>query len=308
MSNVKIAVVTPVHNRRELTLGCLRSLLNADLSGTDLHIIVVDDGSTDGTADALRSEFPDVEIVRGNGSLWYTGGMNAGLTAALPHDPDFILAINNDSEFDRSFLQSMLRTAHAVPRSVVGAVLIDWEDRKRVFQVGSKWKLSWGGLRHWVQQTVNTLPPRPFRVGLIVGNCVLFPTEAVREAGLMDAKRYPQFGDAEYTPRMRRLGWTLLIDPHARVFCKPNDLPPRISQMSVGQAFRALFLDPYHVHSLRRRLNTTTASAPSTLLGYAAFAVFFVRYLIGRNFERKWGREQPEPSLVEVYRDETVDV
>jgi GT2 family glycosyltransferase len=202
----------------------------------------------------------------------------------------------------------MLRTARAVPRSVVGAVLIDWDDRERVFQVGSKWKLSWGGLRHWVKQTVDTLPPRPFRVGLIVGNCVLFPAAAVREAGLMDAKRYPQFGDAEYTPRMRRLGWTLLIDPRAHVYCKPNDDPPRISEMTFAKAFRALFLDPYHTHSLRRRLNTTTATAPSTLHGYAAFAVFFARYLIGRNFERNWGREQAEPPLAEVYRDETVEI
>lgn len=306
MANVRIEVVTPVHNRKELTLDCLRSLEMVDLSGIDMHTVVVDDGSTDGTAESLHTEFPHVEVVPGDGSLWYTGGMNVGLTAALRHQPDFVLAINNDSEFDTEFLQYLLETARSHPRSVVGAVLVDWGDRRRVFQVAPKWRLFWGGLRHWVKQTVDTLPKSTFRVELIVGNCVLFPTAAIREVGLMDAKRFPQYGDAEYTPRMRKRGWTLLIDPRALVFCKPNDLPERVSELSIVAACRALFIDPFHPHSLRRRLNTTVASAPSVLQGYFAFVVFFARYLVGRNFERQWGREQPEPPLSEMYAADVI--
>src|SRR5688572_9899381 len=100
MSKVRIEVVTPVHNRKELTLRCLESLGQADLSGIDLHVIVVDDGSTDGTADALAEHYPDVMVIKGDGNLWYTAGTNVGLKAALERDPDYILAINNDSEFD----------------------------------------------------------------------------------------------------------------------------------------------------------------------------------------------------------------
>jgi GT2 family glycosyltransferase len=63
-----------------------------------------------------------------------------------------------------------------------------------------------GRLAHWFHQTVWTVPEKPWRVDLIVGNCVLVPTEAIKEVGLMDSKRYPNFGDAEYTPRLRRKG------------------------------------------------------------------------------------------------------
>ncbi|MBK9216008.1 MAG: glycosyltransferase family 2 protein [Chloracidobacterium sp.] len=306
MANVHIEVVTPVHNRKELTLGCLRSLAKAELSGIDLHIIIVDDGSTDGTAESVQAQFPHVEILRGNGSLWYTGGMNLGLAAAMRHQPDFVLAINNDSEFDPAFLKNLLETAQSVTRSVVGAVLVDWEDGKRVFQVAPKWKLSWGGLRHWVKQTIDTLPQSAFRVELIVGNCALFPAEVIRQVGLMDADRFPQYGDAEYTSRMRKRGWTLLIEPRARVFCKPNDEPEHISELSFAAAFRALFIDPFHPHSLRRRLNTTVACAPSMFQGYLAFVVFFARYLVGRNFERQWGRNQSEPPLSETYAADVI--
>lgn len=307
MSNIKIEVVTPVHNRKELTLNCLRSLAAADQSGLDLHVIVVDDGSTDGTADALRSEFPEVEIVSGEGNLWYTGGMNAGLAAALKHDPDYVLAINNDSEFDPSFLQNMIATAEDNARSVVGAVLVNWDDRTSIFQVAPKWNVWWGGMRHWVKQTTNTLPRGPWKVELIVGNCVLFPAEAIREVGLMDAKHLPQFGDAEYTPRMRKAGWTLLIDPQARVFCKPNDVPERMREMPAGSLVSNMFLNPHHPHSLRRRLYMSVGSAPNKLQGYLAVLVFFVRALLGRNVEGSWAMAQDEKPLSEFYKDQIID-
>lgn len=307
MSNVKVEVVTPVHNRKDLTLGFLRSLWSADLSGIDLHVIIVDDGSTDGTGDAVRAQFPEAEIVTGDGNLWYTAGMNAGLEAAMKHDPDFVLGVNNDCEFDPAFLQHMLQTAQANDRSVVGAVLVNWDDRRSIFQVAPKWNVWWGGMRHWVKQTIETLPAKAWRVELIVGNCLLIPATAIREVGVMDAKRLPQYGDAEYTPRMRRAGYQLLIDPLARVFCKPNDVPERISKMSPATAFRKMLFDPYHPHSLRRRLNTSLGSAPNKFEGYFAVLVFVVRVLLGRNVEGRWALEQDEKPLAEIYRDKTVN-
>src|SRR6187549_2220190 len=285
MADLKIEVVTPVHNRKELTLRCLESLKQADLSGVEMHVIVVDDGSTDGTAEALAEKFPEVTVIKGDGNLWYTAGTNVGLAAAIERGPDFVLAINNDSEFDRDFLQCMLETAKSNPRSVVGGVLVNWDDRKSVFQVAPKWNVWWGGMRHWVKQTLDTLPKVPWEVELIVGNCVLFPADAIREVGLMDDKRLPQFGDAEYTPRMRKAGWRLFIDPRAKVFCKPNDIPERISSMGMRRMAATILLDPHHPHSLRRRLNMIVGSSPNRLEGYAAFLIFFVRVLLGRNIE-----------------------
>jgi GT2 family glycosyltransferase len=305
--NAKIEVVTPVHNRKELTLGCLRSLASADRTGIDLHVIIVDDGSTDGTADAVRREFPNVEIITGDGNLWYTAGMNKGLEGAIEHDPDYVLAINNDCQFDPAILRHMLETARSNPRSVVGAVLVNWDDRRSVFQVAPKWNVWWGGMRHWVKQTIDTLPASPWRVELIVGNCLLIPAEAIREVGVMDAKRLPQYGDAEYTPRMRRAGYQLLIDPRARVFCKPNDVPERISKMSASSLIKKMLFDPYHPHSLRRRVNTSLGSAPNKFEGYFAVLVFLIRVLLGRNVEGQWALEQDEKPLAEIYRDKTVN-
>ena len=62
-------IVAPVHNRRDITLQCLRSLSRLDTTGLNVHIVIVDDGSTDDTGDSIRDEFPNVEVVMGEGDL-----------------------------------------------------------------------------------------------------------------------------------------------------------------------------------------------------------------------------------------------
>lgn len=290
MSNspIRVEVVTPVHNRREITLQCLKSLSRIDAEGLDIHAIIVDDGSTDGTSEAIRKKFPDVEIVPGNGDLWFTEGTNVGVRAALKHDPKYILMINDDQVFDEEALKYMVECAEKNPRSVIGALLLLWDTPHKVFQVSPVWDLWYGGWRHWLNQTVWTVPEEPWKVDLIVGNCVLVPTEAVREVGLMNSKRYPNFGDAEYTPRMKRKGWQLLIEPKARVFCQPNDVPLRIRKMSWRKAYTVLISDVGHVHNLRRRFYANLDGAPSPLQGIAAYIVFMLRLfmqIIGENNE-----------------------
>lgn len=306
MPNVKIEAVTPVHNRRDITLECLRSLLAVDLSGIDLSITIVDDGSTDGTSEAVAAEFPEVNLIRGDGNLWYTGGMNAGMKAALEREPDYILGFNNDSTFDKNFLTSMIGVATSVPRSVVGAVLINWEDKHSIFQVSPEWNFWRGGVRHWHHQALDTIPNEPWEVPIIVGNCLLIPADAVREAGFMNEKLLPQFGDAGFTPSMRRLGWRLLIDPNAHVYCKPNDIPVRFGSLSAKDKFKALFTDKFSPHSLRRRFYTNMFTAPNKVLGFGATIVFYLRYLMGRNLEGSWGDAQIERPLSETFAENVV--
>ncbi len=302
----RIAVVTPVHNRKDITLLCLRSLFHADLSGIELYVYVVDDGSTDGTADAIREIFPMVTVIPGTGDLWFTGGMNRGIEAAMENSPDYVLAINNDNVFDPAFLQRLLNCAQENPRSIVGGLLLLWDQPHRVFQVAPQWSILSGGYRHWNHQTVWTVPSLPWEVELIVGNCVLFPADAIKECGLMNEKLFPHYGDAEYTPRMRRHGWKLLIEPRARVFCQPNTPPPSVSKMSAAEKFRTLILDYGNANSFRRRLYSNIYGGPNKAAGLAAFLVFYLRYLIGRNFEGEYGTTIAEPPLSDVYADRVI--
>ena len=295
---IKVSVVTPVHNRREITLLCLRSLARLDIENLKLHIVIVDDGSTDGTSEAIKKEFPNVEIVKANGSLWFTEGTNVGIRHALKGNPDYILMINDDQVFDSKFLKYMVETAEKYPRSVVGSLLLLWDVPHKLFQVAPIWNTLKGGWQHWEQQTIWTIPIQPWEVDIIVGNCVLVPVEAIQEQGLMNSKRYPNFGDAEYTPRLKRNNWRLLIDPRARVFCQPNITPKRIGSMSLKEKFNALFLNLGHGQNLRRHFYHYVDSAPSRLQGFIGFIIFFINAFLQKGLGISKSKSETDISLL----------
>lgn len=302
---VRVAAVFPFHNRRELTVQCVRSLLKADTPGIDLNIVVVDDGSTDGTSEELARDFPQVKVVRGDGNLWFTEGTNVAAREAMRSDPDYVLMMNDDQVFDSRFLEHMVETARKHAPAVVGSLLLLWDTPHRLFQVSPVWSVLGGGWRHWYEQTVWTIPDKPWEVDIIVGNCLLVPSEAIRQEGLMDSARFPNFGDAEYTPRLKKAGWKLLIDPRARVFCQPNTPPATISKASVGERIRMLLVDLGHPHNLRRRLYEYVLGAPDRISGLAGYFVFLFRVALGMTTGRSTGLQ--EPPLSETFADRVID-
>ncbi len=304
---IRVEIVSPVHNRREITLQCLRSLSRIDTTGLEVGVVIVDDGSTDGTGDAIRKEFPEVDVVDGSGDLWFTEGSNVGIRRALTKDPKYVLAMNDDQVFDPGFLTNLVETAEKHPRSIVGSLLLLWDTPHKIFQVAPIWDTWMGGWRHWRHQTVWTIPNKPWEVDLIVGNCVLIPAEAIRENGLMDSTRFPNFGDAEYTPRMKRRGYRLLIDPRSRVFCQPNALPARIGSIGLRNMPRALFFDLMNIHSFRRRYYAMMGGAPSKLKGATAFGVFLARLALRISPESSWGESRSERPISEIFANRVVN-
>ena len=272
---VRVAAIIPVYNRRETTLQALRSLSRIDRTGVDLRIFIVDDGSKDGTAQAIEKDFPEVVLVHGDGNLHYAGGTNAGMVAAKDWNPDHYLLMNDDSVFHDQFLLRLLETTRNAPRSIVGALLLLWDQPHRVFQVGPRWSISEGG---WVipeNLTAFNVGDEPFDVECLVGNCTLVPAGAVAECGLMDAQRFPHgWGDAQYFIRLRNAGWRLMVNPRAYVWCEPNTNPPPLHSQPLGNVLRILFRDRRHPLNLQRQFIARWESAPNRLSAIAAFTVY----------------------------------
>lgn len=277
MTSASVVVVVPVHNRRELTLGFLRSLEVIDRSGLEVAVIVVDDGSTDGTGEAVRAEHPEVRVIDADGSLHYSEGTNVGIRAALEQRPDFVLTMNDDAVVPVDLIGRLVTTARAEPRSVVGAVLVEWDDASTVFQIDPRWSLRYGGFQHRRSLTVADLPSTPFEVETMAGNCMLLPRAALEEVGLQPSARLPFWGDAGIARRLRGAGWRLLIDPTAVLPCEPNQFPAPLHTVGARRALRSLFVDDRHPLHLGRQFWVRWETAPSRLAGGAAFVVYLWR-------------------------------
>lgn len=280
----KIEIVIPVYNRRETTLQALRSLARTDKTGFDVHIIIVDDGSTDGTGDAVRKKYPDVQIINGDGNLHYAAGTNRGISAALERNPDFIVTMNDDSVFHDQFLQRLVKTAGENPGSIVGALLLLWDEPHKVFQVGFKWETFAGGWSNPENLTAFECPQKAFEVEGLAGNCVLFPVEAIKQCGLMDEEKFPHgWGDIQYVVRMKKMGWRLLVEPKSYVWCEPNTYPKPLHHLPLSEAILNLTKNRRHPLNLQRQFIARWESAPSKIQAFFAFFVYLLQ-LSGKSF------------------------
>ena len=85
-----LAVIMACHNRRESTLSCLTALKNQKLpDNVSVEVYLLDDGSSDGTSEAVHSKFPDVQILQGDGTLFWNRGMHRSFSAAIRKGFDY---------------------------------------------------------------------------------------------------------------------------------------------------------------------------------------------------------------------------
>jgi GT2 family glycosyltransferase len=124
-SSRAVYAVIPVHNRRPITRQCLLCLHQQTFS--NLKIIVVDDGSTDGTSEMIRAEFPEVILLHGDGNLWWTGATNMGVRYAMSQccKEDYILIINDDVFVHPDYVVTLFNAAENSPGTLVQSVYAD---------------------------------------------------------------------------------------------------------------------------------------------------------------------------------------
>src|SRR5574337_2198175 len=102
-----IYILLRVHNRREVTRRFVKCL--AGQSYPDYHLVLIDDGSTDGTAEMVKSAIAPVTVITGAGNWWWGGALHEGYTWLRKRNPlltDIVLIINDDTEFDGRLLEA----------------------------------------------------------------------------------------------------------------------------------------------------------------------------------------------------------
>jgi GT2 family glycosyltransferase len=185
MSN-SVYILIPVHNRRAVTLGSLENLhRNGDLDR--YRVVVIDDGSTDGTGDAIAHQFPQVTLLPGDGNLWWTGAIRLGMEYAMAQGAEYIVWLNDDCRLAPGTLEGLLAFCRQQAQAIIGAQGFEQDDPTR---------LSFGGKRKtWRGYRFLTLPPdQTVPCDLLSGNLVCLPKAVVDAIGYPDVVASPHYG------------------------------------------------------------------------------------------------------------------
>jgi hypothetical protein len=204
--------IIPVHNRRETTLACLRNLA-ADGVLAWARALVVDDGSTDGTAEAVRAEFPAAEILRGDGSLWWTGATEAGMRRAHAEGAEILVWLNDDTFPLPGACARLVDTARRTGAVTTGQCAIPGGP------------VVYGGLESigFDLRLMSVEGDEPVAADSVCGNFVAVPRAVVDRIGFPDGRGLPHaFGDSDYGMRATKAGVAVLVDPMAKAAAAPN--------------------------------------------------------------------------------------
>jgi GT2 family glycosyltransferase len=211
----RVIIVTPVFNGRQHTEAFLNSLKTQNYP--NFETVIIDDGSTDGTAKMIEEKFPQTVVLKGNGNLWWSGSTNLGVEYALKHQANFVLTINNDVTIPDDYISNLVKRAALSPRSLIGSIIFYHDDPNRVWYCGAYFDRIKGETMHHSGRREDFT--EVIQSEWLTGMGVLVPVEAYLEVGLYDKVNFPQyFGDAEFSVRSRQKGYNLIIDPSCEVY------------------------------------------------------------------------------------------
>lgn len=215
-----VAIIIVNWNRKEDTLACLESL--SRITYPNARVIVVDNGSSDGSAQAVRGLFGRAMVIALPQNLRFAGGNNIGLREVLARGDDYALLLNNDTLVEPDFLDHLITAAESDPKIGLAGPKILYCDRPGVIWfAGGVLKASWGYVRHYgLRRPDNGRFDQPKKVSFLTGCCLLIRREVLETVGLLDEGYYLYSEDADYCLRARRAGFELYYEPQARIFHK----------------------------------------------------------------------------------------
>ncbi len=217
--NLSVGVVVLNHNGKDLTKVCLQSLLASP--NPNLTIFVVDNASTDGSVEYLRSQFPEVTILENQENLGVTGGRNRGFRAACQQKKEYILSLDNDVRIDPQAIDELIKVAITDPQIGILGPKTYHDDGSGLLQCAG------GRITYTENVTAERGTNEPDRgqydqieeVDYFPGCAFMARREVFERLGFLDENFYG-YGheDTDFCTRAARLGYRLVYVPKAVIW------------------------------------------------------------------------------------------
>lgn len=208
---MKTIVIVLNWNGKEDTLRCLSSLKAVT---TEHSVVVVDNGSTDDSVNAIATAFPEVHLIETGANLGYADGNNVGLRYALGQSPDAILILNNDTVLDPGILRAFQK--RDLP--IQGAKQLQMEAPSRLGQLGGRWNPATGMFDPVGIDDLADLWTEPVELDYVSGCALFVRAEVFRRVGLFDARFFLFWEECDWCFRAAGEGYRSTLCPEANVY------------------------------------------------------------------------------------------
>lgn len=234
MIKSKVFIIILNWNRKKDTLECLKSIKKLSTANLSLEVVVVDNASSDGSAEAFRG-LKGITLIENKKNLGFAEGNNVGMKYALKHGADYIMILNNDTEVDKDLVINLVKTANKKIDGGAFSPLIyfskGYEFHKDRYKKEDLGKVVWaaGGGIDWnnvfgVNRGVDDVDRGQYKkveeIEFATGACVLYRAKALRKTGLFDERYFMYYEDVELSVRLKRKRWKIYFVPSAVVWHK----------------------------------------------------------------------------------------
>jgi GT2 family glycosyltransferase len=262
-----VYIIVLTYRMRDVVRTCIKSLFC--LTYPNFRLLIVDNGSNDGTEEMLRYEFPELTVIQTGSNLGYTGGNNKGLEYAIERDAKYVLIINPDTEVaNPAFLEEMIKHTESHPEIGIAGPRVFLRDAGRVQNTVLFPPGLWRNSINWVRYRIS---PRSLSLSgneavetkVLNGVCLLIKTACLRQIGLFDENIFMYIEDADMDYRAYRHGWRVKYLPIDSVIHKQKEDGYHMT----GQV--SFFLkrnSVYYLHKIGRRTDAWGYAALSLLL------------------------------------------
>jgi len=227
MKNPLVVIILLNWNGWRDTVACVESCRR--LTYPNFRLVIVDNGSSDGSGAILRERCPDAELIQAGDNLGFAGGNNIGIRRALEQGAEYVWLLNNDTVVDAEALSALVRVAEDDEATgMVGSKIFYHDNTRLIWYAGAALdpkmphRLHHHGLNREDRGQYDEVCP----AGFITGCSLLARREMVEAVGLMDEEFFLYFEDADWSARAAARGWKLMFCPQSVVYHKVS--------MSVG--------------------------------------------------------------------------
>jgi GT2 family glycosyltransferase len=242
MNLPKAAIIILNWNGYKDTAECLLSLKNLDY--TNHEIIIVDNGSADGSPDRIKKEFPYVALIRNSKNLGFAEGSNAGIRRALKEGAEFVLLLNNDTTVEPDFLKLLAESAAKDDKiGIASPKIMFYHDPEKIWFAGGYYlplikKPSHKYFRQLDRGQVKDIT----EVDWVSGCCMLIRKEVFEKIGMLDADYCYSYEDVDFCARAIDKGFKIILAPDSRIYHK------------YASSFKGIFSPLYTYYRTRNNL------------------------------------------------------